>query len=126
MFVLCHAGRTASKKIHFLYRTCSNFNPIPFHHHRKNNEIIWCLKPPCEKSRALNKEKGILREYSRIFSPCLLFFSFYSQELFDLFHRIQQVFASAQVTLLCPCSWCPFIECPFPYALLFFTNGSRH
>ena len=58
-------------KIHFLYRTCSNFNPIPFHHRRKKNERIWCLKPPCEKSRALNKEKGILREYSRIFSPCL-------------------------------------------------------
>ena len=32
---------------------------------------IWCLKPPCEKRQALNKEKGILREYSRIFSPCL-------------------------------------------------------
>jgi len=43
-------------------------------------------------------------------------FFLYSQELFDCFHRIQQVFASAHVTLLCP----------FPYALLFFTNGSRH
>jgi len=45
-----------------------------------------------------------------------------SQELFDCFHRIQQVFASAQVTLLCPCSWCPLLECPFPCALLFFTK----
>jgi len=41
---------------------------------------------------------------------------------FHLFHRIQQVFASAQVTLLCPCSWCPLLECLFPYALFFFTK----
>jgi len=52
-------------------------------------------------------------------------FFLYFEELFDcfhLFHIIQQVFASAQVTLFCPCSWCPILEFPFPYALLFFTK----
>jgi len=40
MFVLCHVRRTASniQKIH-LCRTCSNFNPISLHHHRKDNEL---------------------------------------------------------------------------------------
>jgi len=126
-FVPCWKNRKQYTKIH-LYRTCSIFNPISFHHHRKDSERIWCLKPPCEKSWALNKEKGILREYSRIFSPCLsrtTSFSFIPRNystVFHLFHRIQQVFASAQVALLCPCSWCPFLECPFPYALLVFTE----
>ena len=65
--MLCWKNCKQYTKIHSLYRTCS----IPFHHHKKNNERIRCLKPPCEKSRALNKEKDVLREYSKIFSPCL-------------------------------------------------------
>jgi len=50
-------------------------------------------------------------------------FFLYSQELFNCFHLFhREVFASAQVTSRCPCSWCPFLDYPFPYALLFFTK----
>jgi len=58
-FVLCHVGRTARniQKIHFLYRSCSNFYPIPLHHHRKNNERVWCLKR-CEQEPSIEERKG--------------------------------------------------------------------
>jgi len=126
-FVPCWKNSKQYTKIHFLYRTCSNFNPIPFHHHRKNNERSWCFIPPCEKAEHWTKKgcsKRVLQNFFTMLATHTPFF-LYSQELFDcfhLFHRIQQVFASTQVTLLCPCSWYPLLECPFPYALLFFTK----
>jgi len=120
LFVLCPVGRTASnvQNIHFLYRTCSDFNPIPLHTIERTMKEF--LKPPCEKEPSIEerKVKGILREQSRIFSPSLprtLIFLFF-QEIFNcfhLFHRIQQVLASAQVKLLGHCSRCPLLKMPF-------------
>ena len=55
MFVSCHVGRMArnNQKIHFLYRTCSNFNPIPLHHRKKNK--IWCLEPLSKEEQSIKK-----------------------------------------------------------------------
>jgi len=57
MFVSCHVGRMArnNQKIHFLYRMCSNFNPIPLHH-RKKNKRIWCLEPLSEEEQSIKKK----------------------------------------------------------------------
>jgi len=43
-----------------MYSICSNFNPIPIHHCRKNNERIWRLKPPCEKAGHWTKKRVFL------------------------------------------------------------------
>jgi len=85
-----------------------------------SNHLV--IKPSIEQRKGCSKR--VLQNFFTMLATHTPFF-LYSQELFDcfhLFHRIQQVFVSAQVTLLCPCSWCPLLECPFPYALLFFTK----
>jgi len=56
IFVPCHVGRTArnSQKIHFLHRTCSNFNTLLLHHIKKNKGI-WCLKPFTKEEQNMKK-----------------------------------------------------------------------
>jgi len=56
MSVLCHVGRAATNnlKIYFLYRKCSNFNPILLHH-KKKNKIIMCLEPLSKEEQSIKK-----------------------------------------------------------------------
>jgi len=127
MFVLCHVGRTASNIQrstscieHVQILTQSPFTTIErtMKEFGVSNHLV--KKPSIEQRKECSKR--VLQNFFTMLFTHTPFF-LYSQELFDcfhLFHRIKQVFASAQVTLLCPCSWCPLLECPFPYALLFF------
>jgi len=56
MFVLCHVGKTArnNEKIHFLYKTCSNFNAVLLHH-RKKNKRVWYLEPLSKEEQSIKK-----------------------------------------------------------------------
>ena len=109
-FVPCWKNCKQYTKIHFLYRTCSNFNSIPFHHHRKNNERIWCLKPPCGKAEHEQRKgcsKRVLQNFFTMLATHTTFFLYY-QELFDcfhLFHRIHHVFASDYCDVASQCGW---------------------
>jgi len=54
--VLCHVGRTArnNQKIHFLYRTDSNFNPNP-PSPQKEKKGIRCLEPLSKEEQSIKK-----------------------------------------------------------------------
>jgi len=62
MFVSCYVGRTArnNQKIHFLYRTCSYFKPVPLRHTKKNKRF-WCLEPFSKEEQSI-KKRAFLEE----------------------------------------------------------------
>jgi len=68
-FVPCWKNWKQYKKIHFLCRTCPNLIQSPFTTIERTMKEFG-VSNHLAKKRALNKEKGVLREYSRIFSPC--------------------------------------------------------
>ena len=72
IFVLCHVGRTASN----IQRSTSCIEHVQILTQSLFTTIERTMKEfgvsnHLVEKPSMNKEKGVLREYSRIFSPCL-------------------------------------------------------
>jgi len=119
MFVSCHVGITArnNQKIHFLYRICSYFNPLPLHHIKKNKRI-WCLEPLIKEEQSINK-RAFLEEGTKNKGKAM------SPELKDENSRIFPGKKGVCVARIVKKSWTTLLEYPYHSSVLgSFSQGS--